>query len=520
MTTTSRLYRHTFGGGLATELGSGLEVSGTEALVEIPYFLRAENIFYQLNGAVRKIGGTSKVNSVALESGAAVRGMIEYVRQGTAGAPTRKRVIAVGTKFKKDDSDGVFTDIFTGVTADSTPCFTVFEDILILSTDGDEAPRQWDQTTASVLGGSPPNFAFSVVHANRLWAAGDRLNPSRLYYSSLLEAEQWNGAGNSGVIDVDPNDGDVITGLYPFRGELIVFKGSAKGSIHRIQGLQPSEFARRRFVEGIGAASQSLIFPLGSDLGFLAFDGSIRTLLASDQFGDFTTSSLSQEIEAIFQMVNFTQIKRAWAAADQTRGYVLLTLPFNASDVPNLTLMMDVRKGKPRFATWNAIEAWSLMRASDPSNSNRLILYAGGNDGYVRKLQQVNRSIDGTGAISAYVRMPFIHYGTSNMMKTIKAVGLGLQPAGDYTASFSLRREAADSQTSIVQATSAVLDSFVLDSDQLAGDQYRTRWIELIDSGQFREGSYEISNVGLDEDLNLQSLHIVLETAQEESYEN
>ena len=78
-------------------------------------------------------------------------------------------------------------------------------------------------------------------------------------------------------LDIDPGDGDRITGLVSHKNELWVFKGPHKGSIHRITGTSNSDWARTTFIEGVGAVWQNSIFRFGDDIGFLWSDGSPRT---------------------------------------------------------------------------------------------------------------------------------------------------------------------------------------------------------------------------------------------------
>jgi hypothetical protein len=68
---------------------------------------------------------------------------------------------------------------------------------------------------------------------------GRATNPSRLYYSANVDPEDWVGVG-SGSIDIDINDGDMITGIASYQDNLFVFKGPNKGSIHRITGSSPT----------------------------------------------------------------------------------------------------------------------------------------------------------------------------------------------------------------------------------------------------------------------------------------
>jgi hypothetical protein len=522
VTAPDRALAHVFEGGFATDLGSLAEIVTQGSRISIPFLLRAENVYFLLNGGLRKAGGTTKYNSVTIESGEEIRGMIEYVRTGTSGSPTRKRVVHAGTKVLADNNDGTFVAIKTGLEDDKVPNYTVFTDLLIWASDSTvDVPQKWDQTTVSNLGGTPPNFSFSCQHVNRLWAAGDHLHPSRVYYSALLNPEDWSSS-DAGHIDVAPDDGDVVTGIFSFRGRLFVWKGSNFGSIYAIVGRTPSDFGLDNFSPEIGGSGPNSIFPMGNDLGFVATDGTIRSLATTEKFGDFEESALSRPITTwIREHVTITALKRIWARTDPTRGYVLFTLPVDSSSVPSFVLCMDYRFDLMRFTLWPAFGGCSVARMSDPNSQNRQILYLGGGDGFLRKTQQtVDMSVDG-GAYRYFAKTPYFHYNTQNRMKTLSHFGLGIQGHGAATVNFTVKLgPGAASQTlSVTPALGAPLGEFVLGTDVLGGNEYLTHWGEL-DAGQFREVSYEIDSNAMGQDIEINAIHAVIETAQNPSYEN
>lgn len=513
--------RHSFGGGLATDLGSLADLDTDGGRVSIPFLLSADNAFFELSGSIRKIGGSSKYNSVTIESGQEIRGMFEYVRQGTAGSPSRKRVVHAGTKILADNNDGTFVEIKSGLEDDKVPNYVVFTDLLIMTTDSNtDVPIKWDQTTVANLGGTPPNFAFAVEHVNRLWAAGAAAAPSRLYYSAQLNAEDWTSA-DAGYIDIGPDDGDQITGLYSHRGVLFVFKGPNFGAIHVITGRTPSDFARDLFSSEVGAIGHNVIFPFGNDLGFMALDGSIRSLAATQKYGDFEESHLSRPITTwLRDHMSTTALRRSWARTDPTRGYVLFTVPTYGASAPNYTLCMDYRWSPPRFTTWPAFPAYSVARMSDPTGNNRPVLYLGGTDGFIRKTQQTTRLIDGL-TYRFFVRTPYLHYNTQNRDKTIQHIGIGLTVHGTSDLSLTMRT-AAGAETLTYESASGYtlgtgsVNPFVLGTATLAGTEYLTEW-EEVDVGQFRQVSYELENLAGDADID--RLLVVFEPEQNPNYE-
>lgn len=80
--------------------------------------------------------------------------------------------------------------------------------------DGIDTPVYWTggggvvSWTASV--GSVPNGKYIEYAANRIWVAGTASNPSRLYFSDLGDPRSWTATN---VVDLDPNDGQTITGI-------------------------------------------------------------------------------------------------------------------------------------------------------------------------------------------------------------------------------------------------------------------------------------------------------------------
>src|SRR3990167_8558536 len=227
---------HHFGGGWATDFGPhvpGLAPDQSGNLV-YPYLVNADDCFYDLDG----------------------------------GPVT---------------ADGTFLELAAGLPSDAVPNMSQFDDLLILADDSTSSvPRSWDGTTFQNLAGSPPNFSFSVKHLNFHFAAGALSSGSTLFYSNQLNPEDWSGGG---TIQIDPNDGDIITGIVSHHNQLLVFKGPNKGSIHRITGNSAATWAREQIVDRVGAVWQNSICKFRDDIAFLWSDGTIRSLNTTERFG-------------------------------------------------------------------------------------------------------------------------------------------------------------------------------------------------------------------------------------------
>ena len=518
MATQKRFWvSHTFEGGWSSNLGTFTVVPANRAS-PISFLTEAENIVYELDGGFRKSHGTAKLNSAALESGATVTGIYDF----WSGAGVQKRIIHVGTTCKKDDADGTFTNIFTGLTLNAVPNYSQLDDLVIIASDAAaDTPKSYDGSTAQALAGTPPNFSFSTVHQGRVWASGVAANPSRIYFSTYLNPEGWSGTG-SGWIDIDPNDGDAVKGMISHNGDLFVFKGPYKGSIHRITGDAPtgsSPFAHRIFIRGVGAVSQNAIFRFSNDIGFLWSDGMVHSLASVAAYGEFKERALSFPIhEWVRDHVNFSALNKAWSVLSCDCGWVLIAVPIDGGTAPNQVLLMDYRFEPFRWAKWtDAYKIRSMTEVVDPADSNRQIIMAGCSDGFVRKLYQPVRSIDDAG-YPMRVTTPFIDYGaTPEILKALTAVGLTTIPKSDKPVAFRYARDThPQQQIDISQGGSHYLaptdgTPFILDTSTLGAASHQRTFSDVIEGGEFRDIQYEFRNEEAEGDLRIQAFSVQIE---------
>lgn len=515
---------HRFGGGWATDLGLSFNGAPTNGVLVVPWLADALNVVYELNGGIHKMPGTTKFNATVISGATTVKGLYDYWRQGTGILATQRVVVHADTRvLAAQVSDGVFSVVGTGLSSGAVPHYSTFDDFLIIGSSASaDVPRSWDQTTFQNLAGSPPRFSFSVSHKNRQWAAGVYTTPSRLYYSASLDPEDWTGAG-SGSIDIDPNDGDSITGLASFRNELIVFKGPYKGSIHRITGSAPTgsdSFARTTVMEGITAAYQNCVFNLPNDLGFVSPRGTVHSLVAVNQYGDYQRSALSFPINRTLRAdLDNSSYKNWWAVDDYSNGYVLIAITPSGQTRNTRLLLMDYRfvtlgEPYPRWAQWTTFGADALGLVVDTNNRPRH--YVGLNAGFVWKLNTEERLHDG-GAIAYTATLPFLTYGADHVMKTLYTVGVELNPKSGQNLTFNWLRDGQTEQSETIgQGGSDVLgpwtsNQFTLGTSALGGTRFLTRYRELETGGEFRAVRYKITENNASSDLEVHGIVAAVE---------
>jgi hypothetical protein len=449
------------------------------------------------------------VNTTVLGAGAAVRGVYDYWRQGTSDTASQRRIVHVGSTIKYDQADGVFLDLFTGVDTQAVPNYNTFDDLLLIaSSSAADLPRSWDLATARYLAGTPPNFSFCVTHKNHVFAAGDFANPSRLYYSVPLNPEDWTNTG-SGAIDIDPNDGDMITGIISHKDNLWVFKGPNKGSIHRISGSVAADWTKAPFINGLPVGWVNSLFKFGDDIGFITTNGSVHSLKATAAYGDYNQAWLSYPINKYMQeSLNNGRARYITTAVDINRGQVWIGVTPSGQQTNTRYLIMDYRfmtqnEPYPRWSYWDSRAFASIAVVRDTLRSR---VFAGGYDGYVYKLDQNTRTDSGN-AISMRVETPSMTYGEEWLLKNLANAAVSLHAWNDNVVSFQWILDGVeDYTTSVTQgATGSLFDSGLFDTAVFGGQAFLPRFFGIENGGDFRSIAYVFTDTANDSDLEIHS---------------
>ncbi len=515
-------------GGWSTDLGDTLGRWNVEAsagggrIIRLPWLTIADNLYYELDGGPHKAWGASKLNSVAISGTPIVTGLFEYYKVGTGGSTTRKRLCHAGTAIFKEDLDGTWDSIKSGLESSKIPDYTVFNDLVIIASEsGVDVPFSWDQTTFSVLAGSPVNFAFSEKHRNRLWYSGNDAFPSRLYFSGNGDPTDHSGSG-AGSLDIDADDGDRITGLKSHKGDLWVFKGPNKGSIHRIVGSAPtgSDFFKHvNYTNEVGAANNRVILEFGSDLAFMNIDGTWHKLTEAPGTQRFRHGSLSAPINTyIEENADLSNLDKAVAINHVAKGLVLCAISTSTSTttspntVVNDTIIgFDYRFDPVRWFRWTFLATQGAASLAIFENSSGVRVPAIGQyDGFVLLGQQATRSWNGSAIIYNW-KSPFMNLNESGSSKTISELRVGRNNVGTNDLETTYFLDSSGSiQKNIPQEGGVGLDDFVLDVDTLAGTSYSNYVLSSVE-GEFREIAFEMRHPDDSDDADVRMLGMSVE---------
>lgn len=163
--------------------------------------------------------------------------------------------------------------------------------------NGSDVPVFYDGASAATglwtaAVGAVPNGKYVLFHGNRVWVAGVAANPSRLYFSNLNDARDWPVAN---VVDFEPNDGEVITGIGTVGPYVLVFKTS---KVFLVTNLDTG--ANRQLVDGVGAIAHRSIAETPIGTIFLSRDQGVMVTNGSrvDSLSDKIKPTLDQLVPA------------------------------------------------------------------------------------------------------------------------------------------------------------------------------------------------------------------------------
>jgi len=369
---------------------NGLNTQSNPATLDPSWLTKAENVVIRESGriALRK-GLKQKI----VPTGTAIASLVEHRDQSTdkifASYGTSIYTVDFGSPTAAFPSSG---DDVKHTVADTTGDwqFVNFNDRLHCFHTG-VIPQRYDGSlgvdskwTAHATDPASISSLFDpscgMGYYGRIWAGGVAEAKDVVYYSNLLDGDDWTG-GDTGLIDLAKVWGtDEIVALAPFYGKLVIF-GKNNIVVYDSPTVVGS-LAVNEVIRGIGLVSRDTVQAIGDDLVFLSSTG-LRSLARTTEKDKLPLQDLSLNIKdtLIRNIGNSTNVKSVYV---ESEGIYIMSFVDK-----NINYIFDFKHGTPNGAP--RITTWTFDSDREPASLAYTNLYGllvgqqdGGLAGYER----------------------------------------------------------------------------------------------------------------------------------------
>jgi len=299
-----------------------------------------ENVISQTIGSLKSRPGQARIHPSPLSG--KINGLHAYYREpGGIGGALRNLVVATGAEVGVLNIGVGFTLINGGL--NSAPTFFETGVNYMVVFNGVNAPWKWNGQVVSPLLNAP-NGRIIILHKERLFTVTSE-NPSMLRWCNPFMIESWPQVN---FWNVNDGDGDEITALVRFLGELIVFK---RRSMHSLRGSSMTDFRMDELVSRVGAVGPRAVTQHGMHLYFISDEG-------LHVFNGMKEDNLSRmKIPRFWNNINTTHLHKACVVSWD--GLIFFALPKGTSTENNIVIAYD-----PMASEGGSFWPWSGINSS------------------------------------------------------------------------------------------------------------------------------------------------------------
>ena len=200
----------------------------------------------------------------------------------------------------------------------------------------------------------------------RLWCGGVTESKDVVYWSNLLDGDDWNG-GDAGVLDLSKIWGtDEVVAIASFYGQLIIF-GKNNIAIYD-SPTAVNSLALNEVISGIGCVSRDSVQAIGDDLVFLSSTG-LRSLLRTAEKDKVPLTDLTVNIKdtIIRNIGQSTNVKSVYV---ENEGIYIMSFV----DL-NINYVYDFKHTTPQSTP--RITTWTFDNDREPASMINTELYSG-----------------------------------------------------------------------------------------------------------------------------------------------
>lgn len=377
--------------------------------------------------------------------------------QTSSGARVRSLVIAAGSYIYHDNGE---LAIWRPLLAKQNPnvFFATFQRTLIwcdFADGGSSSVRQWTGEVAPLLLADAPPIQFAVEHKARLFGAGDKEFPLRLYYTGSRQANLWftptednaetetDAVLEAGYIPIPARRGDAITAIWgDYYGLLIV---ATRTGVWQLSGSGPQSWSLEAVSQSHGVESSLGIMQVGNDLWYGSRFG-IHSLLTTDKYGQLSTQKPSTAIGNLWsqQTSGGAKIARDFLGTSKIvfspqQQLIVVAVPLSGNqNSDDIYVYSQVTEGW--YGPWS-IESRALWIAELVSPLLEVVMH-GSSDGRVGYTYPYLKADYETGVVSMRIATAALSGRTVDpsfhkKVKTWKNLYLYIQPRGKWDFSVS-----------------------------------------------------------------------------------
>ena len=200
----------------------------------------------------------------------------------------------------------------------------------------------------------------------RLWCGGVTEAKDVVYYSNLLDGDDWTG-GDTGLLDLSKVWGtDEVVAIAPFYGQLVIF-GKNNIAIYDSPTVV-GNLVLNEVISGIGCVSRDSVQAIGDDLVFLSSTG-LRSLIRTAEKDKLPLTDLTVNIKdtIIRNIGNSNNVKSVYVESEGI--YIMSFVALNINYV--FDFKHTTPEGTPRITTW------TFNNDREPASMINTELYSG-----------------------------------------------------------------------------------------------------------------------------------------------
>jgi hypothetical protein len=425
---------------LGTAQATYVDFSGGVNVDAAPYLLPenqasdARNVRTNRTGRLIKRNGFQTLGSLAV-------GAERPLSLAAANTATKSLIVGTsGGKLVKMTTGGVASDLKTGLSTTARWDWVQAETstgshgpLYGMNGVASQVPQTWDGAAGSTSDWTT-NGSIAVprgkymTYLARVWVTGVEAFPSRVYFSGFNgtapDPREWN---SDAYVDLDPNDGEAITGIGTYGNYILVFKPRKTFVIYDLV-----TGANRRISSEIGCIAHRSIVETPSGTFFLSEDVGVASTDGNE------ISLLSANVDSLLRRgaVQTSTFQHAAATYFDQSYFLSFCLNLSANDI---TLEYDIETQSWWIHSIGSND-WALL---DPAGTPRLYS-AQPAAGRIERAFAPNVYQDAGTNYSSYWQGPHFTWGTPHRNKQLNQFridGYGswvLQAATDFTEDFTI----------------------------------------------------------------------------------